>query len=46
VTNLWGQWWETVEQLSSDLIKRVATTLGGQLVGRLFDLVLVSCQMQ
>lgn len=46
MTNLWGQWWETVERLSSDLLKRDATTSGGQLVGRLFDLLMVSCQMQ
>jgi hypothetical protein len=37
VTDLWGQWWETVEQLSWGLVKRDAITSGGQLDGRLFD---------
>ena len=52
---MWSRrWWqtcgvsglETVEWLSLDLLKRDAATSGGQLVGRLFDLVLVSFPMQ
>ena len=37
MTNLWGQWWETVERLSLDLLKRDAIPhqVGSWLVGYL-----------